>query len=242
MPKQPIQHIFVINLAKSTDRMKHYRKTPPTKLGGGKIPYTRYPAVDGSTLTEKECSRMISMWSISRSHQQGKMGNFLSHLNLHKDIVKNRLNGVLILEDDADLRNVEIPQSIATLDGICFLGGWATSLKVKDKHLPLRFHPRNKYGGNQPTLNRIKRDHYRILQTRAYYIPNYKISQELINFIEGHKRVRTFDLMMAKFPKTEYFLFPAVATNRLGSQSTRDRRAKNIDHLLYYIEEDQTII
>lgn len=221
--------------------MQHYLKSPPHKLTGGKIPFTRFPAVDGSTLSDQTCDRMISMWSISKHHQQSKMGCFLSHLNLHKQIAKQKLNGVLIIEDDADLRNVQIPSEIDNLDGLCFFGGWATSLKVKDNKLPLDFHPNHKHGGKRLTLNRINRDRYRILQTRAYFVPNWKISRDLVDFIEGHKRVRAIDLMIDKFPKTDYFLFPAAATNRVGSQSTRDKKAKNQDQLLYYIEDDQPI-
>ena len=127
------------------------------------------------------------------------------------------------------------------MDGLCFFGGWATSLKVKDNKLPLDFHPNHKHGGKRLTLNRINRDRYRILQTRAYFVPNWKISRDLVDFIEGHKRVRAIDLMIDKFPKTDYFLFPAAATNRVGSQSTRDKKAKNQDQLLYYIEDDQPI-
>ena len=241
MPKSPIQHIFVINLKRSKARMQHYLKSPPSKLTGGKIPYTRFPAVDGSKLSDQVCDRMISMWSISKRHQQSKMGCFLSHLNLHKMIAKKRLNGVLIIEDDADLRNVQVPPEIAKLDGLCFFGGWATSRKVKDNKLPLEFYPRNRHGDQRLTLNRINKDLYRILQTRAYYVPNYQISQELVSFIEGHPRVRAIDLMIDRFPKTDYFLFPAAATNRVGSQSTRDKKAKNQDHLLYYIEDNQEI-
>ena len=233
-----VKHIFVINLDRSTSRMANYNESPPIKLTGKKIKYTRFPAVDGSKLSKKECDKMISLWTISKKHQQNKMGIFLSHMKLLRHIVKKRLNGTLILEDDADLRNVKIPKKTAKLDGICFFGGWATSNKVKDQHLPLRFNPIYK-GDNKPVINTIDKDNYRIIQARAYYIPNWKIARELVNFIDGYERVRAVDIMFERFPKTKYFLFPAVSTNRVGAGSTRDVTAKNMDDLLYYVDKKQ---
>ena len=75
---------------------------------------------------------------------------------------------------------------------------------------------------------------YRILQSRAYYLPTYGLAKELLEWLEGHARVRAYDVMLSRFPKTRYFVYPALVTNRVGLRSCRDDRVSNREDLLSY--------
>ena len=83
---------FVINLDRCQDRMKYFDDS-----------YTRWSAVDGTDLDDDPIlTKMISMHNIDPKQHRGKCGCWLSHMNLLKHIVENKLNNVIIVEDDAD--------------------------------------------------------------------------------------------------------------------------------------------
>lgn len=91
-----IEHIFVINLKNRTDRWKIIQndfKNTNFKL-------QRWDATYGKNLSEKEIINTTSNFC-NNFCSYGMIGCWLSHYKLWKYIVKNNLNNVLILEDDA---------------------------------------------------------------------------------------------------------------------------------------------
>jgi len=228
-----ISHVFYINLTRCPNRDPYYRgKTLPVSYGN--LKYQHFPAVDGCELSDTECARMISMWSIRPEHHRAKMGCYLSHCGLLRQIVDQGLDRVLIIEDDAVVLDTKIPEGVENLDGICFFGGWATSKRVCDESLPLNFLEAEPESKLSRVVTIPEDATYRILQSRAYYIPTHQIAKDYLTWLESHRRVRAYDLMLSRYPGTRYFVYPALVTNRLGEVSSRDGKTVNRLDLLYY--------
>ena len=228
-----VSHVFYVNLDRCPERDGYYRdQRLPASYGG--IKYQRFSAVDGCSLSDLECDKMISMWSIRPEHHRAKMGCYLSHCGVLRQIVTEQLDRVLIIEDDAVVRDAVIPEGIDKLDGVCFFGGWATSKRVCDANQPLNFLE-SESESSPSRIETIPSDaSYRILQSRAYYLPTYQIAGELLTWLESHRRIRAYDIMLCRYPQTRYFVYPALVTNRVGVCSSRDGRTLNRQDLLYY--------
>ena len=228
-----VSHVFYINLDRSPERDSYYRgRNLPASYGN--LKYRRYPAVDGHTLDDSVCKRMVSIWTIRPEHHRAKMGCWLSHCGLLRQIVSDGLDRVLIIEDDAEVREVDIPVGVEGVDGVCFFGGWATSLRVCDAKMPLDFLEAEPDTSESRLVSIPEGVNYRILQSRAYYLPTHEIAGELLQWLESHRRLRAYDIMLCRYPKTRTFVYPALVTNRLGLVSSRDGVTTNRQDLLYY--------
>ncbi len=62
-------------------------------------------------------------------------------------------------------------------------------------------------------ITKIDFDKFRVLQTLAYYIPNYCVAVELIKMIDSKKRWRAVDVMLGEIKNNNelnaYIRFPA---------------------------------
>ncbi|KAI6173397.1 hypothetical protein M3Y98_01077000 [Aphelenchoides besseyi] len=93
--------VYVVNLQRRPERMK--RMESIMKLLG--IDYVRFNATDGRTLTEKELSDIHVLPGYldpyhKRPLKRGEIGCFLSHYRIWTEIVTEKLDRVLIFEDD----------------------------------------------------------------------------------------------------------------------------------------------
>ena len=200
-----IQRKFVINLERCSDRMNNYDDS-----------HTRWIASDyidlkGSSLVEK----MISYHSIRNTPQHlAKCGCWKSHTLLWRYIIDNKLNGTVILEDDAKLVNdlpLELPQ-----DGITYLGGFFHNKKMTNN---TKFEHISVNG-----INELNKDKMRILMTMAYYIPTWEIAKKMLESVEK-PRIRAIDVMMYGIDVPTYYQFPAsYIESNLESMIRKDKK------------------
>ena len=186
---------FVINLDEATDRWKHYKGLDVHRWRA-----THYNEVDSET-----DKKMISYHNVPKINHLKKCACMLSHLELWKHIVKHKLNGVTILEDDAMKRyfySTPLPA-----DGISYLGGATFTPHMTGKFIQVEL---------EKGINKIDFNKYRVLMTMSYYIPNYEIAQKLIDMIESKRRWRAIDVMLGEFQKNDnaYLYYPAVFSER----------------------------
>jgi GR25 family glycosyltransferase involved in LPS biosynthesis len=156
--------------------------------------------------------KMVSYHNINPNEHKAKVGCLVSHTNLWRYIVCNKMKNVLILEDDA----VEVgyfPKNLPT-DGVTYLGGLTWNLKTLDGAKKISF-----------SEGIYLVDDFKILMTMSYYIPNWEIAKELLDYVESQKRWRAIDVMMTKSPSTFYISYPASYEER-GDQSLI-RKTKN---------------
>jgi len=110
----PIEDIWYINMDKSTER-RAYMQKEIRKLGA-KIPFYRWPGVNGHALSEKDFNQLeIPAWSrpeftveARQKIRKGELGCYLSHLTLLKYLTTLSAEphkGHLILEDDIQIEH-----------------------------------------------------------------------------------------------------------------------------------------
>lgn len=207
---------FVINLNRCSDRLQYYDDS-----------YTRWEAVDGNDLSSDDpiIKKMYSLYNLKDYNEHlGKCGCLLSHKTLWEHIINNKLNNVLIVEDDADqiseLPNInDLPK-----DGITYLGGYFHSINIRNHKLPEII--------SNDKINKVK-SNFRILMTLSYYIPSYDICEKLYSELKkwDKKRYRAIDVMLSKFNIDKYYYYPAIYVERnVESTITKQRKKRSNEY------------
>ena len=204
-----IQRKFVINLERCGERMNNYDDS-----------HTRWLATDYKDLmgeiSRPLIEKMISYHSIRHTPQHfAKCGCWKSHTLLWRYIVTNKLNGTLILEDDAKLVG-DLPEELPQ-DGITYLGGFFHNKKMTDNN---KFVHTSVNG-----INELNKDKMRILSTMSYYIPTWEIAKKMLEDVDK-PRIRAIDVMMYGIDVPTYYQFPASYIENAECEST-SRKVKN---------------
>ena len=201
--------IFVINLDKSVDRWEHYKNDEK---------FERWSATSKEEVKEWDSEKMISYHNIHPDQHLAKCGCLKSHLNIWSYIITNRMNDVLILEDDAILKYLpeggKLPQ-----DGVTYFGGYTANKKMTQGPLNVSF---------TEVINKIDFEKYRVLTTMSYYIPTHYVAGSLYDEILNRKRFRAIDVMMGEIKNIPMYLYyPAPVIERKNvSQIRKDKTSK----------------
>jgi glycosyl transferase, family 25 len=106
--------IFIINLKRSADRRVRIEQAFK-KL---ELRFQLFEAIDGYALTANELAVIIDPNNeYPRKFKPGEVGCFLSHYNVIKRIVEEKLPYALILEDDIEVSN-NLPQLLLKLEKV----------------------------------------------------------------------------------------------------------------------------
>jgi len=186
---------FYLNLDRSPERRKKFDET-----------WTRFPAVDGATFNDDEpiLERMVSFWNISPKEHRAKCGCYQSHYNLLSHIRNNKLNHVIVAEDDAI--QMDSLQDIMSCKNFTYLGGYFSHLKMTEGCLKdIDDFPISAQG-----VNPLDRTTHRILMTLSYYIPNWRVARDILDFLDSQVRVRAIDVMLHKINTLSFdYMYPA---------------------------------
>lgn len=191
-----IDHTFVINLKNRTDRWQDIQK----RFENTNLKLERWDAVNGRDLSE-EYINSITSGLCNYFCSPAMIGCWLSHYTLWKYIVDNKLNNVLVLEDDAipvtnfNNKLIQYWKNIPSDWDIIFLGcsGSCDNFPNSDTTIKYIYGENKKINGN---------DHLIVpsfpLMTHAYMI-SYNgakklISEELLKKVKYH-----IDYYMSKF-------------------------------------------
>ena len=202
--------IFVVNLDKATDRWKHYE---------GDDRFTRWSATSKEDLSVNDpvLKRMISYYNIDRDEHINKCCCYISHRDLYRHIVANKLNKVLILEDDAQQVN-ELPHpDDLPDDGFCYLGGFSNHLQMVKGPLKVEF---------KEGVNQIKHDEYRMICCLAIYIPNWQTARRMYDSLDYNGRCRAVDTMIRNSFCPQYVNYPASFVERPEQSQIRKNKRK----------------
>jgi GR25 family glycosyltransferase involved in LPS biosynthesis len=116
-------------------------------------------------------------------------------------ISDNKIDNVLILEDDAekvnDISDLQLPQ-----DGITYLGGWLHQLKMTD-NTPVQHDSVN-------GINELDKTKMRMLCTLSYYIPKWQVAKQMLDYLNQLKRWRAIDVSIHNIPIENYYVYPAI--------------------------------
>jgi len=210
-----IQRKFVINLDKCKERMNNFDDS-----------HTRWSATDYENVSEYHANKMISYYNISSKEHLCKTGCFLSHINIWKYISDNKIDGVLILEDDAeqvnDISGLQLPK-----DGITYLGGWLHQLKMTDNK-PVEHNSKD-------GINELDKTKMRMLCTLSYYIPKWQVAKQMFDYVNQLKRWRAVDVSIHNIPIENYYIYPAIYIERDLQSNIRKVKRKHPNQYYQFI-------
>jgi len=212
-----IERKYVVNLDRCLDRMESFDDS-----------YTRWSATDYRDLQDKHpiFDRMISYHSIRNTNQhKAKCGCYLSHTNIWRYIVTNKLNNTLIVEDDAELVNDYADLQLPT-DSFTYLGGFFHNKKMTDN---TKINIESKEG-----INLLDKDKYRILMTLAYFIPTWEIAEKMLEAV-NKDRVRAIDVMMYNIDLPIYYNYPANFIERDIPSTIRKGKTKHSNQFYQWV-------
>ena len=178
---------FFINLDDASSRRSKFEETD----------YKRWTATKKDDVPLAIDNKMISRYNFPRESHLGRCGCFLSHTKLLEHIVDNKLDNVLILEDDAIKIN-EIPIDYPK-DSIVYVGGFIHHKQMMNNQ---KIEINHKKGINEVS------EEYRMLGCLAYIIPHHSIALKILNKIYSQKRFRAIDIMMGNIGLKQYYNYP----------------------------------
>ena len=200
---------FYINLKSSEERRGKFKNVDGIE---------RWDAVSRDEITPELDKRMRSMPAFPRPSHLGRCGCFASHVSLYEHIVREKINNVLILEDDAVLVN-SIPSQYP-LDGIIYLGGFFHRKKMTD-NTPTEIKP-------ELGINKLDDEKYRVLMLMSYIVPTWQVASQILDYINSQKFFKAIDIMLGNSEIPVYYNYPASFVEE-GSESTIAKKNKRSD-------------
>lgn len=208
---------FVINLDSATDRWDYYKDKGVTRWSA-----TSY---DEISVNSPDIKKMISYHNLSMKEHLCKLACLKSHVNLWRYISTNKLNNILVLEDDAELVNPVPDLDKFRDDGITYLGGYTSHVQVTKGPKKISL---------EKGIHIINHNEYRMLMTVAYYIPNWKVAEKLVNNIMYAERYRAIDVMIRDFTGlTQSISYPASFRERPVESQIKKRKKKKFSNEFY---------
>jgi len=200
--KDYFEEIYVINLDRRPDRYESFLSELKTYDLNG---VTRYPAIDGITLTNN--TPLLS----------GELGVLLTHHNIIKECMNRNLSNVLILEDDVQFTN-EINN----------VGGYIS--KLPDDWDFIYFGGNHKYGKPPEMINDkvIKLNYTVALQCVAIKNTMFEILDNILT-----KQKKQVDTYYAELHDrfNAYGFQPNMAKQKIGFSDIQNRV---VDYNIYF--------
>ena len=158
--------------------------------------------------------KMIHYWSAGEKNRQGKEGCFDSYYRLFTKIYTEKIDDVIILEDDCFIKKNEFKNFCNDKPtDICYLNG-----KIKNKKGWKTYENFSKNIG----INDI--GDFRILGTLGIYIPKWEQLKNIIDIIDNLKRFRAIDIIIVKNKLIKKYYYPSVSLhNDFGISSIQSK-------------------
>ena len=230
LKKQPVKHrgtypaIFVINLRRDTEKWDKYKDDSR---------YIRYSACNGIEMSRENpyYGRLQIMWNAGDRKKKCTAGILNSHMSIIQNIVDNKINQSLVLEDDAVIdfqRLKKINLDKLPQDSLIYFGGTL--------HPPDSF--KNKTWKHTKTIQKFKNgineidpSKYRILGGHGYYFPTWEIAKQLLDIVQKKKKIRALDTEMVYLQRKgiiKYFYYPAISYLKMSDA----KKGVHSEHIL----------
>jgi len=188
--------IYVINI--SDERWARYKQDER---------YNRWIGVDGRQLPLEFVEKnYINYWNAREAHKRSVAGCSESHLKLLEYIYKNKIDDVLIIEDDT-IVDFDRLSEIKDIKNFCYLGGRFQSPTLKKKLCRENISLKN-------GLNKIQPNEFTITGGHAYYIPHHQIACDIYHDIMFRDKRRAIDAEFRRLQKNykliKNFVYPAI--------------------------------
>ena len=200
--------VFVINI--NEDRWKKYSEDTSNI-------YHRFQGVVGAELDLASYDHYVFYWNKTEKSRRSAIGCSESHMSMMKYIFENKINNVIVIEDDA-LIDFNRLHELDDVKGFCYVGGRFQSPILKyDNVFQKEF---NKEIFLTQKLNKINPEEYIITGGHGYYFENYNIAKDIFDDIRSQKRQRAIDVEFKRIQKKRpnlinQFIYPAISTLHL---------------------------
>ena len=209
---------FFINLDKDVQRKERFLELNKNS------DFIRWDATGRDDVSDELDKKMISMYNYPKPSHLARCGCFQSHISLLEHIVENKLNDVLICEDDAAPTHVPVPTEYPK-DTIVFVGGFLHNKKMtNNKEVILQ---------STEGINNIP-DDYRILMTMSYIIPNWELADTILKKIKSLKRYRAIDILYGNLDIKKVYNYPA-SFDENGMSSTIHKKTKRANRYYQWV-------
>ena len=195
--------IFVVNAYK--ERQEKY-------VGNDR--YELFPAVWWEDVTEEQVERYHFRHNANMDYRKKVVACSLSHKKLLLKIIKEDLNNVIIMEDDAIIEDWEELDLLKEekLTDFCYVGGQINAPLMKDfKTFPeIKESIQDNFSKG---VNPIDPKEFRIAHTCGYFIPNANVARKLLTNIPAWKKESAIDTEYIKLQQKkciDLFYYPAI--------------------------------
>lgn len=172
--------------------------------------------------------------NINSKKSKGRMACFASHIKALEYIVNNKLNNIVVLEDDAFLDgNIigKLPQ-----DGATLLAGiirdpnkWSNDVNFRKNKV------KNIIKNFKKGVNIIDYDKFRWSGAYSIYYPNWKIAKNNLEFIKNSEtKYKHYDIYLANNKLVKYLHYPSIFTHD-DRESVTQVSTKNNGYIKNYV-------
>ena len=130
-----------------------------------------------------------------------KLGCIYAHRKALKQIVANKTDNNLILEEDATLDHV-LPNPPKKSS---YLGGW-----IVPPQITLAGKQKIKIPNLKSGLNEINFDSFQVLMAHAYYMKTHEFAKEILESIEKPGKIKNYDVHLMDHRFLKQFYYPAI--------------------------------
>jgi len=176
--------------------------------------YELFDAVWWEDVEEDEIENYYLRYNAKMDLRKKVVACSMSHKKLLQKIINEDLKQVVIIEDDAVIKDWKRLEQLKDLSDFCYLGGYMSSPYLKDLKT---FEDNDKEEVRHNLIkgiNTIDPKTFRIGQTCGYYIPNAEVARMILSNLPNGKKERAIDneyMALQKKGNITKFLYPAIA-------------------------------
>ena len=166
-------------------------------------------------------NRMFHFWNASQKNRKGRTGCLDSYYRLFKKIYDDKLDDIIIAEDDCFMKPLEFTTFFLNIPNeICYLNG-------DMRHAPPSWKAQHEFS-RKVGINEIDYKTSRVISTWGIYIPSYQLVKPILDYIEKtHYKLRAIDIILCKNQLIKYYYYPSVMLNKDNGtsniQTTRNK-------------------
>jgi hypothetical protein len=167
--------------------------------------YKWIKGIYGKDCDEYIKKKMKSRYNISEKTLNGKLGCFASYIYMFKKIIKEKINNVIILEDDCfkveDFNIEDLGDKPIYLNGVF--------------HHPKNYNKsttkwRSELKGIKQGINKLEYNNLRITGTLGIYLPKYEQVKNILDKILKSKRFTSIDSHLSNLKIIDRFYYPSL--------------------------------
>ena len=179
--------------------------------------YQLYDAVWWEDVTEEQTEDFHFRHNAKMDLRKKVVACTMSHMNLLKKIITDKLEDVVILEDDCVIKDGKRLEELKGTKEFCYIGGQINAPLMKDfkKFEAEKDAVRDNFSKG---INVIDPKEFRVAHACSYYIPNADVARHLLSNMPNGKKMRCIDteyILQQKKDRIKKFMYPALAVLNL---------------------------